>query len=143
MSAESTEGKPSETESPGAVMARWRGQELVDFSIEFYDRVLQRNPSYVDVLRVQGELLSCKGWHRRAVQVDRRLVELLPDDGVVRYNLACSLAQTAALQEAILQLRRALELGYHDFDHLDSDPDIDPLRAAPEYQQLVREYRDN
>jgi tetratricopeptide (TPR) repeat protein len=115
-----------------------RGQ--LDFDIAFYDRILQRDPNYVDVLRCQGELLSRKGLHERALVIDRRLAELLPTDFVIRYNLACSLAVGGHRREAIAALRAALEHGYDDFEYLENDGDLDSLREDPAYVALMREY---
>lgn len=115
-----------------------RGQ--LDFDIAFYDRILQRDPNYIDVLRCQGELLSRKGLHERALVIDRRLAELLPTDFVIRYNLACSLAVGGHRREAIAALRAALEQGYDDFEYLENDGDLDSLREDPAYVALLREY---
>jgi tetratricopeptide (TPR) repeat protein len=115
-----------------------RGQ--LDFDIAFYDRILQRDPNYIDVLRCQGELLSRKGLHERALGIDRRLAELLPTDFVIRYNLACSLAVGGHRREAIAALRAALEQGYDDFEYLENDGDLDSLREDPAYVALLREY---
>jgi hypothetical protein len=35
-------------------------------------------------------------------------------------------------------LSAALELGYRDFDHLESDPDLDSLRETAGYQALLK-----
>lgn len=118
-----------------------KGGKQIDFDLEFFDRVLARSPSYVDVLRCQGELLSHKGQHERALEIDRRLAELRPDDCIVRYNLACSLANCQHKREAIAELRRALEQGYDDFEYLACDRDLDALRDEPGYQQLLRDFR--
>ena len=112
----------------------------LDFDIAFFDRILKRQPDYVDVLRCQGELLSRKGLHELALAVDRRLAELLPTDYVVRYNLACSLAMGGYRREAIAALRAALEQGYDDYEYLESDSDLDALRDDPAYRALMREY---
>lgn len=113
----------------------------LDFDIEFYDSILRRAPDYVDVLRCQGELLSRKGRHAEALDIDRRLAQLLPHDSVVQYNLACSLEQNARRDEALSALRRALERGYDDFEHLDLDADLEVLRNDPRYLALIAEYR--
>ena len=112
----------------------------LDFDIAFYERILERQPNYLDVLRCQGELLSRRGLHQRAMVVDRRLAELLPGDCVVRYNLACSLAMGGRTTEAIAALRAALERGYDDFDYLETDSDLDALRDDPAYRALLREF---
>lgn len=117
-----------------------RRQRQSDFDIEFFGRILDGAPDYLDVLRLQGELLSRKGLYVEALLIDRRLVELLPDDCIVRYNLACSLAQGQFFDEAIEQLRRSLQLGYQDFEYLECDSDLDQLRHHPSYVALLEEY---
>jgi len=125
---------------PGGAKGEPFAKSQLDFDIAFFDRILQRQPDYVDVLRCQGELLSRKGLHNLALVVDRRLVGLLPEDFVVRYNLACSLAQGGYRREAIAALRKALEQGYDDFDYLENDDDLDSLRDDPSFRALLREY---
>jgi tetratricopeptide (TPR) repeat protein len=112
----------------------------LEFDIAFYESVLQRAPDYVDVLRCQGELLTRKGSHAQALAIDRRLAVLLPDDCVVQYNLACSLALMGMRNEAVAALRCALEAGYDDFDYLEADSDLDALRDEGAYQALLREF---
>jgi tetratricopeptide (TPR) repeat protein len=116
-------------------------QSQLDFDIEFYNSILLRSPDYVDVLRCQGELLSRKGRHAEALEVDRRLARLLPHDAVVQYNLACSLEQNALRDDALAALRRAFERGYDDFEHIDLDADLEVLRNDPRYVALVAEFR--
>ena len=91
---------------PEAVVAGLRDRSQLDFDLEFFEQLLEREPEYVDVLRCQGELLSRKGRHDEALAIDRRLVALLPRDSVVQYNLACSLALLGDRAEAIAALRR-------------------------------------
>ncbi|MFM7135607.1 MAG: TPR end-of-group domain-containing protein, partial [Planctomycetota bacterium] len=73
------------------------------------------------------------------VDYDRRLVELQPEDFLARYNLACSLARAGRVDEAIDSLSRAVLLGYDDLDHMESDPDLESLRAHPDFQALLGE----
>ena len=61
------------------------------------------------VLDRQGELLTLKGDHQRALSIDLRLAQLRPHDCIVRYNLACSLALHGKSDEAIVQLREAMQ----------------------------------
>jgi tetratricopeptide (TPR) repeat protein len=113
----------------------------IEFDIDFFGSILSRSADYVDVLRCQGELLSRKGRHAEAVAVDRRLAALLPNDSVVHYNLACSLAQSGLKDEALAALRSAFELGYDDFDHLDLDADLAPLAGNSAFEALLAEFR--
>lgn len=139
---------PDEPTAPGAAadrpipsVGRLADQSQLDFDIEFFDHVLQRDPEYLDVLRCQGQLLSRKGLHVRAVEIDRRLVRLLPQDGIAHYNLACSLALSQRRREALHELRQALANGYDDLEFLEADSDLDCLRGDPDYAELLRRYR--
>ncbi len=138
----SVDSHASQRESGRAAVHRWKKQDQLEFDIEFYDQVLLRNPDQVEVLRVQGELLSRRGHHRRALKVDQRLVELRPEDGVAHYNLACSLAVLGFADEALAELWHAFDVGYDDVLHLESDPDLEPLRHLPGYAELLRVYGD-
>jgi thioredoxin-like negative regulator of GroEL len=70
---------------------------------------------------------------------DRRLVDLLPKDPRVRYNLACSCALVGRVDEALDALAQACELGFDDLTLLQRDRDLDRLRADPRYQEIERE----
>ncbi|HUY92978.1 MAG TPA: hypothetical protein VMV10_29885 [Pirellulales bacterium] len=137
---ESFASKSSEGALSRAAKSQFGAKSQLDFDLEFYESILRRAPRYVDVLRCQGELLNRKGLHERAVLVDQRLAELRPNDCVVQYNLACSLALLGRRGEAIKALRKALEQGYGDFDYLHADSDLNGLRSEPAFKRLLRKY---
>ncbi|MGC4005354.1 MAG: hypothetical protein QM811_20430 [Pirellulales bacterium] len=119
----------------------WFGDlDDLDFEIEFCEAVLKRNPNHLAVLRIFGELLSRKGLYLRTLEIDDRLVRLQPDDGIARYNLACSLTRHGEYARAIAELERAIETGYDDFEHLEADPDLLPLRSQPAFADLLRRF---
>ena len=109
----------------------------LDFDVDFFERLLARKPDAVEVLRILAELVSRKGLVHRAVEYDRRLVDLLPNDFLARYNLACSLARAGRPDEAIDSLSRAILLGYDDLAHMEADPDLESLRNHPDFQALL------
>jgi len=118
--------------------SKWFGRlNQLDFDIDFFERLLFRNADSLEVLRLLAELVSKKGLVGRAVELDAKVVELLPDDCLARYNLACSLARAGRPDEAIDALSKAILLGYDDLAHVDVDPDLDSLRDLPEFRALL------
>ena len=131
----SSEGQGS---VPETSTRRLRELSQLDFELEFIGRILERDPLFTDALRVHGNNLSAKGQYARALQVDRRLVRLLPDRAVPWYNLACSYAVLGMVDPAFSALQRALELGYRHIDHLRRDPDLKTLRHDPRFARLLK-----
>ncbi len=123
----------------GTTPARSADASQLDFELDFYGRILERNPDYVDVLRVQGNNLTLKGRFAEGLQIDRRLVQLRPGDPLAHYNLACSYSLLKKVDLAIKTLRKAIELGYHDIRYMREDRDLEAVRHDPRFRQLLRE----
>jgi tetratricopeptide (TPR) repeat protein len=123
---------------PDVTVRRLREQSQRDFELEFLGRVLERDPLYADTLRVHADNLAARGHYVRALQVDRRLVRLLPDRPIPWYNLACTYAVLGLEGPAFEALQRAVDLGYNHFQHLRRDPDLKSLRRDPRFPRLFR-----
>ena len=115
-----------------------RKRSQLDFEIEFFERILSRDPNYLEVLINLGDLFTQKGCHRRALQVDLRLAQLKPKSDTVMYNLACSHAVLNQKSEALEALRRAISLGYCDLEFLANDSDLASLHSHPEFQRILK-----
>ena len=115
-------------------------QNQLDFELDFFPRILERHPNFIDVLRVHGNNLSLKGRYADGLAVDKRLVHLRPSDPLAFYNLACSYALLKKTDSALKTLRRAIELGYRDFRYMREDRDLDTIRHDPRFRQLLREF---
>ncbi len=126
---------PRHTERP------WFGEmDELDFEIGFFEQILHRQPNYLNVLRVIGELLSRKGLYDRDPR-DRSSVGIAPSPRWHRtLQLGLQLARQGDLLASVSELANALQLGYDDFAHLEVDPDLDALRELPEFLVLIRQY---
>src|SRR5262249_24990896 len=103
-------GKHEESASLTGSMARPADLNQLDFELDFYPRILERHADYIDVLRVQGNNLTLKGRFAEGLHIDKRLVQLRPNDPLANYNLACSYCLVKKHDLALRTLRRALEL---------------------------------
>ena len=126
----------TEVVSPGCLDSLTRRSQA-DFEIEFYERIRERNPHNIDVLLVLGDLFAEKKCHRRALQVDLKLAQLLPTSPLVFYNLACSHALTGQILESLAALKQAVAVGFNDFDHLEQDADLEAVRQHPEFAAVI------
>ncbi|MGP0067141.1 MAG: TPR end-of-group domain-containing protein [Isosphaeraceae bacterium] len=134
-------GEPSsDRPSSETSTRRLREQSQLDFEIEFLGRLLDRDPYFVDALRVQATNLALNGQYARALQLDRRLVRLTPDDAIAWYNLACSYTVLGMIDPGFFAIQRALELGYDYPNRLRRDPDLKALRRDPRFERLLRRF---
>lgn len=71
------------------------------------------------------------------IQTGERLMQARPDLATVPYNLACAHAQRADPDAAFRWLTTAVDNGYAGLASIQSDPDLDPLRADPRFEPLL------
>jgi tetratricopeptide (TPR) repeat protein len=137
-------GKPPnqgpEHTATGSTLSRPVEQTQLDFELDFFAGILERNPDYVDVLRAHDNNLTLRGRYAEGLQIAKRLVHLRPHDPLAHYNLACGYALLKRSEQAIKTLRQAVELGYRDFRYMCEDRDLDCIRHDPRFRQLLREY---
>jgi tetratricopeptide (TPR) repeat protein len=110
----------------------------LDVEISFLEGVIRRDPNYVEALQILGDAYTKRGDYERGLEIDRRLAALCPNDSLVLYNLACSLALTHQKDEAFRALERAIALGYRDVRWLQRDDDLKPLRDDPRFEKLIQ-----
>jgi tetratricopeptide (TPR) repeat protein len=121
---------------PEALIERFR-EDQEAFDIRFLEDVLARLGEEREVLEHLGHLYTRTGRYRDGLAVDQRLVALKPRDPIAYYNLACSHSLLKQAGAALAALRKAIELGYRDFDHMQTDPDLEHVRGDPRWADLV------
>ena len=117
---------------------RRKKKEDLDFFIAFFEGVLRRSPCFVEALMALAEAYTRKGLYGKGLEVDEQLVALRPQDPVCRYNIACSYSLLGRVEEALRQLRQAIELGYEDFSYMAQDPDLVNVRQDRRFQDLYK-----
>jgi hypothetical protein len=81
------------------------------------------------------------GEHDRAVKLSLELLGIRPNDPLTLYNLACAYCYTGDLDEANSALFRAVEAGFGDFDFMQRDPDLEPIRDGQMYRAILEASR--
>ena len=117
---------------------RKQKSEDLDFQMSFYEGILKENPGFVEALMALGEIYTKKGLYEKGLQVDKRLSQLRPDSPIAHYNLACSLSLLGDVTSSFKAIKRAIELGYDDFNFLKNDPDLANLKQDNRFIHLVK-----
>jgi tetratricopeptide (TPR) repeat protein len=132
--------KKQTSDSLHPTLSQLAEQSQLDFELEFFGTMLDELPIYIDVLRAHGSNLTLKGRYLEGMEIDKKLIQLKPNDSLAHYNLACSFALLKQPDQAIKTLRKAIELGYRDFRYMKQDGDLESIRRDPRFKQLLREY---
>ncbi|MCM8556671.1 TIR domain-containing protein [Sphingomicrobium sediminis] len=87
----------------------------------------------VGALSVMGDLDRAQEWLDRALLVD-------PDNLHMRYNLACTLACEMEDKDKAIEVLEPFfaKIGYEMLHHSEADPDMDPIRDDPRYQEMYK-----
>jgi tetratricopeptide (TPR) repeat protein len=116
--------------------------ELSDIGLAFLADILEvetrRHPDNVEALAELGHVYTRQKRYVLGLEVDQRLVRLVPDSPIVHYNLACSLAILGEKTDALDALEQAVGLGYDDAAFMLQDEDLSRLRGDPRFHDLVR-----
>lgn len=111
------------------------------FEIAFFEGVHRRCPQYIEVVELLGGLYTKMGRVADGLRMDRKLVRLQPENATAHYNLACSLALSKRRGDALASLRKAVSLGYRDYDWMEQDPDLESLKADPDFQTILHQLK--
>jgi len=131
---------PRKRTLPGGnlVLTKLAERPQIEFEIDFFEELLRRRPDYADALAVHAANLRDKGQLRDSLKLDQKLVELRPSDPKARYVLACLYSVLGQRDLAVQCLKRAVELGWHDFTAMAHEADLSSLREDPRFAELLR-----
>ena len=81
-------------------------------------------------------LLGARKFEAALSIIDRR-VAAGDRDPVLLYNAACALAQLGRIPDAERRLLDAIKAGFRDFDTMERDTDLEPVRASDTYEAIM------
>lgn len=107
-----------------------------DYEIRFYEGLLSKSPNFFHALVSLGDAYTRKGFYQEGLEVDKKLINLKPEDPIARYNLACSLSLLGETEEAFKELKKAVLFGYNDFSYILEDSDLENVRKHRKFDDF-------
>ena len=86
---------------------------------------------------VSAQPLCDEARYAEAAAKGRELIELRPDQGYLLFNTACCESLAGETAEAIDHLRRAIAISDGCRELAQREPDFDPIRHEPGFQDLI------
>lgn len=114
----------------------------LDFEIAFLEGVVNQRPNYVDALVPLSHAYTRRGFYKKGLEIDKRLACLCKDDPIIHYNLACSYALLGKIPGSFTALKRAVQLGFMDFRHIETDVDLKGLREHPPFRAWLAKLKE-
>ncbi len=87
-------------------------QDRLDEAVEAYEQALKEDPNYADALHALAMTLANKGDLDRAIELGKRLVDLLPEDELAHTSLSIFYQQKGMIAEAEHIGAKARTLGW-------------------------------
>lgn len=112
-------------------------EEDLEFEIDFFEKILKEDPNYVEALVQLGTAYAKKGVFDKSLRIDKKLIELCPNDPLGYYNLSCNYAMMGKKKLALDALEKSVDLGYQDYDHIKKDPDLDGIRRSLRFRKIL------
>ncbi len=105
--------------------------------LELLPNYLLQNPDDARARMFYAITLLEVGRREDAISEGAAALELAPGDSVMLYNGACLYSRLGETTRAIDTLRQAIAAGVTNFGWMKHDPDFDPIRNEPAFQELM------
>jgi adenylate cyclase len=119
-------------------------RDAAKITFERAERALQKDPTNGQALAAGAQSLLVLGDEERALDWTGRAFLLDPDNLVMRYNLACTLAERSGTREQALELLEPFFERVNSSSHMRHigvDPDIDPIREDARFKTMFEAAR--
>jgi tetratricopeptide (TPR) repeat protein len=107
-------------------------------TIAQFKKVLSIQPTFD---RVQNDLASVyaeSGEYEKALGLFQKTLEQWPDNAGTYYNIACMYSRLNRLQASIDWLNKAVDKGYHNWNLIKTDSDLENLRKTQLYKEFIK-----
>jgi len=110
---------------------------------EAFQSAIQLNPKHVDARFRIAVIYSQQARYSEAINELKQLIAIKPDTPALYYNIACLQARQNNSEDAVEWLKKALNHGYANWDHIKTDPDLENIRGSSSFKTLLNKMNAN
>ncbi|NVM56657.1 MAG: hypothetical protein HWN51_00850 [Desulfobacterales bacterium] len=110
-------------------------------SLDIIEKHLEMNPDDVRALYLGAVHLVQLAEQERGLEWAKQALSIDSEDALILYNVACVYSLSGEIEKAIDCLEKALKAGMAHKEWIENDPDLDPLRSHPRFQELTAQMK--
>ena len=107
-------------------------------AITHFQQALRIQPDFTQALSNLAFVYAADKQYAKALRTFKKTAELQPDNAGHAYNIACMYALQNNIEESITWLKKAIDKGYQNWEIIKTDKDLDNIRNAEGYRELVK-----
>ena len=119
----------------------YKSLELGGESEKHCRRAVELNPRFAPGYILLGSILKRPDNLEDSITACKKALLLDPDCVTAYYDLACYYSLLEKWEQSLASMEMALCKGFTDFDWLSRDPDLEGMRRNPEFELLIKSYR--
>jgi protein O-mannosyl-transferase len=82
-----------------------------------------------------------KKQYKKAISTFEKIIETQPENDIIYYNISCLYAMQNNKSESVDWLKKAIDNGYKNWEHLKNDKDLQNIKDTPYFKSLVKNMR--
>lgn len=106
-------------------------------ALPYYEQYIRKHPDDQGNRMDYAYLLDYSGKKDESFQQINTIISLPNADGNTLYNAACVLIRQQRKDQGLLTLKRAVTSGFSNSNDFRTDPDLEPVRDMPEFQEIL------
>jgi spermidine synthase len=107
-------------------------------AIHHYQKALTLEPKSPLVLEKLAEFYKKRKEYQKAFLFYNKILEVMPENPIVFYNIACVCARQDKPEKSISWLKKAVEKGFDDWNHIKTDIDLKNIRGSFYYKEFIK-----
>ncbi len=113
-------------------------QEIIERAVLFYPNYLLHHPDDSRARQFYAFTLKRLGRIDEAKKEMQKGTEQNPDDPIIVYNAACFYSLLDDKKAAVENLKKAIEIGFENYNYIKHDPDLACLQEEPGFIELMK-----